>query len=152
MFFVRKRGIMAGGSSVVVSMMTWPSGKNRRYLWSQSQLWELNFSESQISQTSTCSTQRDAKPCRNHPKSSLPDGCMIPCWYRHLETKDICNPKTFNIKTLNNAFKHTPKLSPCHTSVVSIITHCLVKISYYHQNGHEAVVGTCPSRTWSGPV
>lgn len=32
-FLVRKRGTMTSGSSGVVSMMTWPSGKNRRYLW-----------------------------------------------------------------------------------------------------------------------
>ncbi|TNN56165.1 hypothetical protein EYF80_033630 [Liparis tanakae] len=32
MFLVRKRGTTIRGSSGVVSMTTWPSGKNRRYL------------------------------------------------------------------------------------------------------------------------
>lgn len=36
-FLVRKRGIADRGSSGVDSMMTCPSGKNRRYLWEQRQ-------------------------------------------------------------------------------------------------------------------
>lgn len=34
-FLVLKRGTMDGGSSGVVSIITWPSGKNRMYLCSQ---------------------------------------------------------------------------------------------------------------------
>lgn len=126
--------------------MTLPSGKNRRYLWythTMNKDWDTRpTAELWGPIIRTCSTRRGARLCKTHPATPRPDGCMTPCWYRHLlephRRKSVPLRTSHDRHVILNA--HNPSFFIC-----------------YHQNGHVASAGTslsriCRVRVWCSSV